>query len=189
MLDQPAEDPEQLANVFEVQAGGRFVQDVDGAPGGTLLQLARELHPLRLTTGERRRRLAKTHVSQTDIHQSAKVARDRGHGSKEIRTLFDRHIQDLGDRLALEVDLEGLPVVTGALANLAGHVHIRKKVHLDLDRAVAGARLTAATLDVEGKTAGLIAADLRLRRLGKELPDVIEDARVGGWIGPRGCAR
>jgi hypothetical protein len=29
-IDEPAENDEQLADVVEVQAGGRFVEDVDG---------------------------------------------------------------------------------------------------------------------------------------------------------------
>ena len=35
----PLQHAEQLADVLEVQAGGRLVEDVDGAAGGALLQL------------------------------------------------------------------------------------------------------------------------------------------------------
>jgi hypothetical protein len=40
------------------------------------------------------------------------------------------------------------------MADLARHIHIGQEVHLDLDRAVAGAVLAATTLDIERETAG-----------------------------------
>ena len=40
-VDKAVDDVQQLADVVEMQAGGRLVEDVDGAPGGALLQLRR----------------------------------------------------------------------------------------------------------------------------------------------------
>jgi len=51
LVDEPPEHDEQLADVLEVQAGRRLVEDVDGAPGLPLLQLGGELDALRLTAG------------------------------------------------------------------------------------------------------------------------------------------
>jgi hypothetical protein len=73
------------------------------------------------------------------------------------------------------------------VADLARHVDVGQEVHLDLDRAVAGARLAAAALDVEREAARLVAAHLRLGRLGEQLADVVEHAGVGGRVGPRGA--
>ena len=111
-----------------------------------------------------------------------------GHRLEELGRLLDRHVQDLGDRLALVVHLERVGVVPGAVADLAGHVHVGQELHLDLDRAVAGTSLAAAALDVEREPARLVAADLGLGRLGKQLPHVVEDPGVGGRVGPRGAA-
>ena len=113
----------------------------------------------------------------------ARDGRDRG---EEVNRLLDRHVQDLGDGPALVVDLQGLPVVPGPVADLTGDVHVRQEVHLDLDRAVTGAVLAATTLDVEGEPARLVAAHLRLRCLGEQPTDVVEDAGVGGRVRP-GC--
>jgi len=44
-------------------------EDVDRAPGGALLQLGSQLHSLRLTTGQRGRRLAQAHIPEADIDQ------------------------------------------------------------------------------------------------------------------------
>src|SRR5213075_1357965 len=165
-----------------------FVEDVDGAAGGPPLQLGGELHPLRLATGEGRRRLPETDVAEPDVDQRGEVPGDGGYGGEELGGLLDRHVQDVGDRLALEVHLERLAVVAGAVADLARDVDVRQEVHLDLDGAVALARLAAAALDVEGEATGLVAADLRLRRLREQLAHVVEDTGVGRRVRPRGAA-
>ena len=68
--------------------------------------------------------------------------------AKNSSASSQEQVEHLGDVLALELDVEGVAVVAGALAHLAGHVHVGQEVHLDLDRAVArstprsGRRLT-----------------------------------------------
>jgi hypothetical protein len=57
-VDEPAEHAEQLADVLEMEAGRRLVQDVDRAPSRALLRLGGQLDPLRLASGQRRRGLA-----------------------------------------------------------------------------------------------------------------------------------
>ena len=52
-------------------------------------------------------------------------------------------------------------------------------MHLDLDGAVARARLATTTLHVKGEPSGLVAADLGLLDLGEELADLVEHAGVG----------
>ena len=168
--------------------GGRLVEDVDRPAGGALLQLGGQLDALRLAAGQRRRRLPEPHVAQADVDQRAQVPADRADRLEELGRLLDRHVQHLGDGLALVVHLEGLPVVPGALADLARHVDVRQEVHLDLDRAVAGAGLAAAALDVEREPAGLVPADLGLGGGREQLADVVEHAGVGGRVGPRGAA-
>ncbi|CAM5692732.1 hypothetical protein SALBM311S_11115 [Streptomyces alboniger] len=59
LVDQSAEDRQQLADVLEVQTGGRLVQDVDRAPGGAALQLTGELDALGLAAGQGGRGLAR----------------------------------------------------------------------------------------------------------------------------------
>ncbi len=62
--------------------------------------------------------------------------------------------------VALELHLERLAIVALAVADVAGDVDVGQEVHLDLDQAVALARLAAAALDVEAEPAGLVAARL-----------------------------
>ena len=116
------------------------------------------------------------------------LARDARIGGEEGQRFLDGHIEHVGDGFALVEYLERLAVVALALADLAGHVDIRQKVHLDAQNTVAGAGLAAAAAHVEGETVFLIAARLGLRRGGEDLADHIEQAGVGGRVAARGAA-
>ena len=165
--------------------GGRLVEEVDRVTGRSLGELGRQLHALRLAARQRRRRLAEPDVSEPDVDERLHVARDARLVGEEVDRLGDRHVEHVGDVLALELDVERVAVVPGALAHLARHVHVGQEVHLDLQRAVAGARLAAAALDVEAEPARHVAAHLRLVGRGEQLADAVEHAGVRGRVGPR----
>ena len=74
------------------------------------------------------------------------------------------------------------------MADVAGDVDVGQEVHLDLEEAVALARLAPAALDVEAEAAGLVAARLRLRQAGEPVADLGEGAGVGRRVGPRRSA-
>jgi hypothetical protein len=185
-VDEAGEDPEEATHVFEVEAGGRLVEDVDGAAGGPLPQLRGELDPLRFTAGEGGGGLAEADVAETDVDEGLEVPGDRGLVGEELERVLDGEVEDLGDVLALEGDVEGVAVVPGAFAHLAGDVHVGEEVHLDLDGPVPGARLAPATLDVEREAARQVAADLRLLRGGEQGPDLVEHAGVRRGVRPGG---
>src|SRR5262245_66497607 len=92
-------------------------------------------------------------VEADAVQQRQHVAYAR-HRLEEVERLLNRHIKDVGDRLALEQDFQGLAVVALALADVAGDVDVGEEVHLDLDDAVALAGLAAAALDVKGEAPG-----------------------------------
>ena len=98
---------------------------------------------------------------------------------KEVDRLGDRHVEYLGDVLALELNVKCVAVEPGPVADLARHVHVGQKVHLDLDRAVTRASLATPTLDVEAKPPGLVAAHLGLVGLGEQLANLVEHTGVG----------
>ena len=104
---------------------------------------------------------------------------------EEGQRLLDRHLEHVGDRLALEAHLERLLVVPVPVAGLALHVDVGQEVHLDLDRPVALARLAAAAAHVEREAARLVAAHLRLGRERVELADVREEVDVGRRVRAR----
>ena len=92
------------------------------------------------------------------------------------------------DALALELHLERLAVVALAVADVAGDVDVGEEVHLDLEQAVAGARLAAAALDVEAEAAGFVAARLAFGEPGEPVADLGEGAGVGRGVRARGAA-
>ena len=71
LVDQPVDHQQQLADVVEMQARGGLVENVDGASGGSLLQLGGQLHALGLTAGQRRGGLSESDVAQTDVDEGA----------------------------------------------------------------------------------------------------------------------
>src|SRR5690625_1669373 len=147
---------------------------------GTLREFGSQLDPLRLTARQGRSRLTQTDVPQADVHERLHMTGDRRLILEELECLLTWHVEDFGDVLALEPDLEGVPVVTGTLALLAGNIDVWKEVHLDLDRSVPSTRFTSATLDVEAETPRQIASYFRFLCLGEQFPDVVEHAGVGG---------
>ena len=186
LVDESLQDEEELADVLEVQTGRRLVEHVDRAAVGALLQLRGELDTLRLTTGERGRGLSQPDVAQADRVEGLHVARDGRHRGEEVLGLLDRHVEDLGDVLALEVHLQRLAVVPRPVAHLTGDVDVGQEVHLDLQGAVTGAGIAPSPLDVEGEPTGLVATDLGLAGLREELAHVVEDPGVRRRVGPRG---
>src|SRR5947199_1268995 len=97
-------------------------------------------------------------IVEADAVQRLEGLADARDGLEEFGGFLDRHVEHVGDRLALEQHFQRLTIVTLALANVAGDVDIRQKVHLDLDDAVALAGLATAALDVEREPARLVAA-------------------------------
>ncbi len=145
-----------------------------------------ELDPLGLAAGQGRGRLAEVDVAEPDVVERLQLAAHVRDRREEVERLGDRHLEDVRDRLALVVDLERLPVVALARADLARDVDVRQELHLDLEDAVALAVLAATALDVEAEAARRVAADARLRDAREQLADRREQPDVGRRVGARG---
>ena len=154
-----------------------LVQDVERAARAGPRELLGQLDPLRLAARDRRRLLAEADVAQPDGVERAELARDAGLVLEERERLGDRHLQHLGDVLALERDRQRLGVVALALARLALDVDVRQEVHLQLHDARALARLAPPALDVEREPPRLVAADLGLGQAREQVADEPEQAR------------
>src|SRR5271155_1549 len=131
-----------------MKAGSGLVEDIDGVACRAATELARKLHPLSPSSRERRGWLPQPDIPEPDVNQRLEMP---GYGrliGEEGQRFFTRHVKYVGDRLASERNLERVAVVASALAYLARDVNIRKEVHLDLDRAVAGAGLTPPSSNV-----------------------------------------
>src|SRR5690606_41995930 len=124
---------------------------------------------LGLAARQRGRRLAQLDVAQADVDQGLQLARDRRNVLEQLQRILDGHLEHVVDVVALVEDLQRLAVVTLAAADIARHVYVRQEVHLDLDQAVALARLAAAAPHVEAEAPRRIAARARLRYLREQL--------------------
>ena len=187
-IDKALEDAEELVDVGRVQARRRFVEDVERAARRAARELRRELDALRLAARERRRWLAELDIAEADILDDLELARDARYVLEERDGLVNRHVEHIGDVLALVLDFERLAVIARAFADLAGHVDVRQEMHFNLQDTVALACFAAAALDVEAEAAGFVAAHLRLARLAEQLADGVEDARIRRRIRARRAA-
>ena len=182
-VHQRLQDLNELVDVGHVEAGGGLVEDIDRPPCGAAAQLRCQLHPLGFAAGEGGGALPQLHVAKSHVHQGLHLVVKPGQVFKKRQRLVGGHLQHVGDGLSLVGHLQGLAVIALAVADLAGDVDVGQKVHLDLHQAVAAARLAPATLDVEGEPPGAVAPRLGLGGGGEEIPDVPEEAGVGGGVG------
>src|SRR5262249_45023785 len=118
-LDEALEDGEELLDVLEMQPRRRLVEDVEGASGLHLSELATELHALRLAAAQRGRRLPELHVAEAHLDERVEDAREGGERREELAALLDARLEDVVDRLAFELDLERLGVVALRSARFA----------------------------------------------------------------------
>ena len=132
--------------------------------------------------------MPQTDVTQPDIEKCLQLARNDRHRLEEFKRILNRHTEDFGNVLALVVHFQRFAVVTLAVANIARHVHVRQKVHLDFNDAIALARFAAAALDVKRKAARAVAARARLGHRRKQIayrrkqPGV--GRRIRAWRAP-----
>ena len=72
-VGEAVEDFEELADVVEVEAGGGLVEEVEGAAGLALGELAGELHALGFAAGEGGGGLAEVDVAEADVDEGLRA--------------------------------------------------------------------------------------------------------------------
>src|SRR5690606_24960477 len=168
------EATEQVLDVGEVQAGGRFVQDEDP----TLLpQVRREFEPLSFPTGQCRERLAEGEIAESHVHESLKDPVGRGDtrftGAEELPGLVHRHREHLADVTSPEFVFEyrGLEPLPLAFLTGDGRPGHHPQVGVEETDAVAGG---AGAFGVRAEQSRLHTVGLRER-----LADRVEQSGVG----------
>ena len=124
--DEAAEGAQQLGDVVEVQAGGRFVEEEQGMRCGrvAVCQMARQLEALRLAAGKRRHRLAETQVLEADVGQRCEARPHLGVVGEELQRFADRQFQHIGDILAAQFDFQHFTAEAAAVAIGAAQVDV-----------------------------------------------------------------
>src|SRR5690606_38613917 len=73
-VDQFSQDLQQQGDVLEVQAGGGFVKDIQGAACAAFGQFQRQFYALRFAARQGGGALAETQVRQAYVHQGVQLA-------------------------------------------------------------------------------------------------------------------
>ena len=124
-------------------------------------------------------------VAEAHIDQRLQFLGDGRDRLEELIGLAYRHLKHIIDALALIMHGQRVLFVPLAPALVADHIHGRQEVHLyDLDSgSLAG--LTAASGHVEREPTGLESANLSVRSVGEQIPDIVEHAGECRWVGSR----
>ena len=124
-FDKVLQNVQQQLNVGKMQTGGRFVQQVQCLSRAAFNQFPCQLDSLGLATRKRWRRLADLQIIQTNAVQGFQFVQDNGNILEKLHRLLDVHIQDVGDRLAIEFHLQCFAIEPLAFANGTGDPNIR----------------------------------------------------------------
>src|SRR5258708_36876498 len=127
--DELLEDGEEFANVIEVQAGGRFVEDVERAAGLALRKLAGQLDALRFAAGKCGGRLAELNVAEADFHEGGKFLLNLRNVFEELERVGRRQIENIADGVAFGAHGERFRIVAAAAADLGTKVKVRDGNH------------------------------------------------------------
>ena len=187
-VGEAVEDFEELADVVEVEAGGGLVEEIEGAAGLALGELAGELHALGFAAGEGGGGLAEVDVAEAYVDEGLELDVDGGDVLEDGDGVFDGEVEEVGDAVAVELDGESLLIVTASVTYFAEDVDVGEEVHLDAALAFSLAGFAASALHVEGEAAGFVAALAGFGEHGEEVAHGGEDAGVGGGVRARGSA-
>ena len=187
-VDQGVELAEQALDVGRVKAGGRLVEHIEGAAPLGALKFSGQFYPLRLAPRELGRGLSEAEIIEPDLAQHLEGPTDVGRVAEEAPSLLDCQRQHFGDGLAVVGDLERLGIVAGAMTGGARRVNAGQEQQLDHDEPLPFAARATPLGDVEGEPAGVIAAFPGFGRRREQGADMVEQAGVGGEVGPRRAA-
>ena len=89
-----------MSDIVKVQAGGGFVENVQGLTRTAFAEFLGELHALCFAAGKRRRGLAEVDVVEPDTGNRLQLDLQRRDIFEKFLCLFDRHFQHVGDGFA-----------------------------------------------------------------------------------------
>src|SRR5262245_2516437 len=181
-INETLQDGEKLANVVEMQAGRRLVQQVERAAGFGASEFGGKLDPLRFAAAERRRGLAKRQIAETDVVQAREHAMDGRKILEEGKAVSDRQVKHVGDGEAFVQDGKRLAIEALAFAHGAVDEQVGEEFHFQPLETLALTLFAAAAGDVEAEAVGLEAELFGFLGGGKNLANLVEDAGVGGSV-------
>src|SRR5690606_12553715 len=150
---------QQMGYILEMQSCRGFVEYIKRFACIALRQLGRQLHPLRLAAGQRSGMLSQGNITKPYIRKRSDFPENTWLIFEKRNRFFIRHVQYIGNGLALEAYLQGLAVVSLARTGFTRHMNIREKLHLDQAKSGTFTRVAAPALHIERKPSGLVPTD------------------------------
>ena len=136
-----------------------FVENIERPASRSATQFSRKLNTLGFATAEGSCWLAQARYNQGQRQRVSAVCEQLLECFQRTQALASQVIsKDIADRLVLIMNFERFTVITLAMTNFTGHIHVGQEMHFDLNNTVTGTVLTASTFDVETKSARRIAA-------------------------------
>ena len=175
-------------DIGDMQSGGGFVENIECSTGSAPRQFRCQLHPLRFAAGQLGGGLSKPDVTEAHVIQGLQFPGDSGQVFKKAQGCLNGHVQHIGDAAAFVANLQCFTIVSPPPANVAGHINIRQKMHLDPVDAVTGTGLASAAANIKTEPPRFVAARPGIRRSGIKGADQIKDAGIGCGIRSGGSA-
>ena len=97
LVGKGVEDAQQLIHVGKVQAGGRLVEDVEGAARAAAAEFFGQFDALGLAAGQSGSWLAELYVAEAHVVQGLEHAAHGGDVLEKIECFLDLHFQHVGD--------------------------------------------------------------------------------------------
>ena len=180
---QALQNAQQHVDVFKVEAGSGFVQDVQRLSRGRTGQFGRKFHPLAFSSGQGDGALSQVDIPQAHIYQGLQFGSDAGNELEKFIGLADGHFQHVVDILPFVAHGQGVFLVPFSAAHFARYVDRGQEVHLYHLDAGSLALFASASGYVEGESARFETAHFGVRGVFEEGTDVVENARERSGIG------
>ena len=189
VVDEAVEHFEQFGEVVEVEAGRRFVEQVERLAGVGPSELGGEFHALGFAAGERRGALAEGEVVEADVAERLQDAADLGDVAEQLDGFAARHVEHVGDRSCRG---SGLRACRGCSAG-RGTFRTRPTRRAGSASGCRSGRclrtLRSGRRHVEAEPPGRVAAELRFGELREQLANQVEHAGVRGRVRRRRVAQ
>ena len=185
---QGLEAIDELHHIGKVKAGGRLVENEQGAVAFGGRHVACELEPLRLAAGEGVGRLAQAQIIEPHVDEQFEPRLHFGAAAEKGEGFAHGHLEHFGDIAATVFDFQNFGAVTASLADAALHEHVGQKLHVDFDVAVAVAGGAAAAIDIKAEMAWREITRAGLKRFGEHVADFVEGLDVRNGVGARRAA-
>ena len=122
-------------------------------------------------------------ISQTNLLEGFQLSGNFRVVFKENNTFVYRHFQNVIDGFPFVFHRKRFTVIAFSLADFAGNVNVRQKVHFNAQDAVALACLASAAFHIKGEPSGSVALCLCIVCFCEKVSDVCENAGVCCRVG------